>query len=247
MFEEGTFVPTAKLTADKQLSIITNYLGTPEAMYNEAGESVWSCELRSYGRVRNFQGEWKGDCPFRYQGQYEDAETGLYYNRFRYYDPDAGNYLSQDPIGLAGNDSTFYAFVHDPNTYVDTFGLLEEGEVAGYGTNPHKGDGLDAHEMLRNSYLKSVGATQSRRGAKGNPAMALSQEVHKEVHREEMRLKMQYGLGKDEYMKRGKLEIRLMNQAMYNILVKKHGLISKEQLRNMRRQTEKYAKKKGCY
>jgi RHS family protein len=42
------------------------------------------------------------DCPFRYQGQYEDSETGLYYNRFRYYDPSTGAYISQDPIGLAG-------------------------------------------------------------------------------------------------------------------------------------------------
>ena len=108
VFEEGTFVPTAKLTADRQLSIVTNYLGTPEAMYSEEGESVWSCELSSYGRVRNFQGDWKGDCPFRYQGQYEDSETGLYYNRFRYYNPEEGMYISQDPIGLNGEHNLFY-------------------------------------------------------------------------------------------------------------------------------------------
>ena len=42
------------------------------------------------------------DCPFRYQGQYEDSETGLYYNRFRYYSPDEGMYISQDPIRRAG-------------------------------------------------------------------------------------------------------------------------------------------------
>ncbi|NMA74724.1 MAG: hypothetical protein GX963_11300, partial [Bacteroidales bacterium] len=99
-----------------------NYLGTPEAMYSEEGESVWSCELSSYGRVRNFQGDWKGDCPFRYQGQYEDSETGLYYNRFRYYSPEEGMYISQDPIGLAGGDE-LYAYVHDPNTWIDEFGL----------------------------------------------------------------------------------------------------------------------------
>ena len=63
------------------------------------------------------------ECPFRYQGQYEDAETGLYYNRFRYYDPSSGSYLSQGPIGLEGNNSTLYAYVHDPNSWVDIFGL----------------------------------------------------------------------------------------------------------------------------
>jgi RHS repeat-associated protein len=61
-------------------------------------------------------------CPFRYQGQYEDAETGLYYNRFRYYDPNAGCYLSQDPSGLNGGIA-LYAYVHDLNNWIDPFGL----------------------------------------------------------------------------------------------------------------------------
>ena len=63
------------------------------------------------------------DCPFRYQGQYEDAETGLYYNRFRYYDPNAGSYISQDPIGLAGNNPTLYGYVCYSNTEIDPLGL----------------------------------------------------------------------------------------------------------------------------
>jgi RHS repeat-associated protein len=61
-------------------------------------------------------------CPFRYQGQYEDAETGLYYNRFRYYDPSIGCYLSQDPIGLEGGIK-LYNYVHDLNSWLDLFGL----------------------------------------------------------------------------------------------------------------------------
>ena len=59
----------------------------------------------------------------RYQGQYEEQETGLYYNSFRYYDSNAGSYLSQDPIGLAGNNPTLYGYVHDTNSMVDIFGL----------------------------------------------------------------------------------------------------------------------------
>jgi RHS repeat-associated protein len=62
-------------------------------------------------------------CPFRYQGQYEDAETGLYYNRFRYYDPSSGVYLSQDPIGLAGGNPTLYGYVKNTNSWLDEFGL----------------------------------------------------------------------------------------------------------------------------
>ena len=51
--------------------------------------------------------------PFRQLDQYEDEETGLYYNRFRYYDPRIGNYISQDPIRLGGSNPTLYAYVHN--------------------------------------------------------------------------------------------------------------------------------------
>ncbi|WP_371875254.1 RHS repeat-associated core domain-containing protein [Tenacibaculum sp. XPcli2-G] len=75
-----------------------------------------------YGKIRNITGK-RSFIPFRYQGQYEDEETGLYYNRFRYYSPDTGTYISQDPIGLAGNNPNIYAYVHDSNTWVDPYGL----------------------------------------------------------------------------------------------------------------------------
>jgi RHS repeat-associated protein len=123
VFEEGTFKPAAKLTEDKNYSIITDYLGTPAQMYDDRGKKTWEMDLDIYGKVRTFEGSSLNECPFRYQGQYEDEETGLYYNRFRYYDPDMGNYLSQDPIGLEGNNPTLYGYVKDVNDYIDVFGL----------------------------------------------------------------------------------------------------------------------------
>lgn len=60
--------------------------------------------------------------PFSFQGQYEDGETGLYYNRYRYYDPSTGNYISQDPISIAGGLNV-YAYVHDSNSWIDPLGL----------------------------------------------------------------------------------------------------------------------------
>jgi uncharacterized protein RhaS with RHS repeats len=51
-----------------------------------------------------------------------DEETGLAYNRFRYYDNESGNYLSQDPIGLNGGNN-FYEYVKDTNHLIDEFGL----------------------------------------------------------------------------------------------------------------------------
>jgi len=64
----------------------------------------------------------KGFIPFRYQGQYEDIETGLYYNHFRYYSPESGTYISQDPIRLAGG-LAFYGYVFDCNGWIDPWGL----------------------------------------------------------------------------------------------------------------------------
>lgn len=121
LFEEGTFVPNGKLVGEQSFSIQSNYLGTPEVLYNADGKVVWNAELDAYGDVQNLVGE-RTDCPFRYQGQYEDRETGLYYNRFRYYLAEEGMYISQDPIGLDGGIKT-YGYVHDPNTWVDILGL----------------------------------------------------------------------------------------------------------------------------
>ena len=93
-------------------------------MFNSDGEKTWSAELDIYGSVRHFAGRSVSDCPFRYQGQYEDEETGLYYNRFRYYSPDEGRYISQDPIRLDGVNPTLYGFVWDINFEIDPFGLV---------------------------------------------------------------------------------------------------------------------------
>ena len=101
------------------------HLGTPPELVDGQGRSAWSAELNSYGAVRALDGS-RAACPFRYQGQYEDAETGLYYNRFRYYDPAAGQYLSQDPIGLAGGMAA-YAHVQDSTAQVDVYGLAPCG------------------------------------------------------------------------------------------------------------------------
>jgi len=122
VFNDG-FVPSAKITGEGNYSIISDYLGTPVEAYDEQGHKVWSAELDVYGRVKECTGE-KDFIPFRYQGQYEDVEIGLYYNRFRYYDPEQGNYTQVDPIGLAGGNPTLYGYVSNPNLQLDPLGLM---------------------------------------------------------------------------------------------------------------------------
>jgi RHS repeat-associated protein len=121
IMDAGTFKPAAKLANGKAYSIVNDYMGTPAEAYDQLGEKVWECELGSTGAVHQLKGE-KCFVPFRYQGQYEDEETGLYYNRFRYYAPEEGMYVSQDPIRLEGGNK-LYAYVNNVNAKLDIFGL----------------------------------------------------------------------------------------------------------------------------
>lgn len=124
IFEGERFSPIAKLVGDKSYSIVNDHLGSPQSMYDEQGRMVWFAEFSIYGELRTIEGI-KTQCPFRYPGQYEDAEIGLYYNRFRYYDPQTGTYLSKDPIGIKGNNPNLYAYVHNVNILTDVLGLAE--------------------------------------------------------------------------------------------------------------------------
>ena len=122
VYEGGCFVPSAKIVGEEKFSIVNDYIGRPVQAYNENGDVVWDTDYDIYGDLREFKGD-RSFIPFRQLGQYEDQDTGLYYNRFRYYNPETGLYLSQDPIGLAGNNPNFYAYVHDANFQFDPFGL----------------------------------------------------------------------------------------------------------------------------
>ena len=92
-------------------------------MFDSDGKQTWNVDYDIYGKKRKQDIGNAIDCPFRYQGQYEDEETGLYYNRFRYYSAEEGIFISQDPIGIAGSNPTFYAYTKDNNIYIDVFGL----------------------------------------------------------------------------------------------------------------------------
>lgn len=121
--EEGSFVPCARIEGEEQYSIVADYLGTPTHVFDSSGKKVWERELDCYGAVRKEVGI-KGLVPQLYQGQMLDEETGLAYNRFRYYAPEEGMYISQDPIRLKGG-MELYGYVRNTNAWVDIFGLTE--------------------------------------------------------------------------------------------------------------------------
>lgn len=153
VFEQGSFKPTAKITKDETYSIITDYLGTPVEMYNSQGKKTWEVEYDIYGKLRKLVKGVARDCPFRYQGQYEDMETGLYYNRFRYYSANQGIYLSKDPIGLQGKNPNVYAYTPDVNTILDPFGL----KCKHFASNPK-----EAHAIIQDKWGETMNGDDMR-------------------------------------------------------------------------------------
>ncbi|WP_225980180.1 RHS repeat domain-containing protein [Paracidovorax avenae] len=125
-------------------------IGAPQELTDEQGRIVWAASYQVWGQTRALQVmrtgtddaavftqaeralalAAKGDVqalsfveqPLRFQGQYFDGETGLHYNRFRYYDPVTGRFVHQDPIGLAGGSNLFF-FAPNTARWIDPLGL----------------------------------------------------------------------------------------------------------------------------
>ena len=109
-------------------SILTDHLGTPTEAYDVDGHEVWNRVLDMDGNIIEETGN-IGMIPFLFQGQYYDRETGLAYNRFRYYSPQMGMYVSQDPIGLGGRILDLYGYVDVTNTWVDKQDIAKSGHL----------------------------------------------------------------------------------------------------------------------
>lgn len=101
--------------------VFTNQIGAPIRVEDDAGRTVWSARLDPYGRAHVDPASTIA-VSLRFPGHYFDAETGLHYNRFRYFSPQLGRYLQSDPAGLAGGINA-YAYPDQPLTLVDIDGL----------------------------------------------------------------------------------------------------------------------------
>ncbi|WP_082721912.1 RHS repeat-associated core domain-containing protein [Burkholderia sp. RF2-non_BP3] len=93
--------------------------GAPQRMHDAVGNCVWEyCPAEC---VERLGASWN-EQPIRLQGQYHDAETGLHFNRYRYYDPDTGIFISEDPIGLDGG-LNLYQYAPNVFNWIDPYGL----------------------------------------------------------------------------------------------------------------------------
>ncbi|WP_081078454.1 MULTISPECIES: RHS repeat domain-containing protein [Flavobacterium] len=135
------------MLGEEVYSIINDYLGTPVQAYNSNGKLIWERELDIYGKTRKIEGD-QNLIPFLYQGQYYDHDIELAYNRFRYYNPETGTYISQDPIGLLGGNE-LYAYVKNSNIQIDKFGWYSDLLGSGMG-----------HHLMPRSVAKKLDITE---------------------------------------------------------------------------------------
>ncbi|HAW7203126.1 TPA: RHS repeat protein [Escherichia coli] len=106
-----------------------DHRGLPLALISEDGNTAWSAEYDEWGNQLNEENPHHVYQPYRLPGQQHDEESGLYYNRHRYYDPLQGRYITQDPMGLKGGWN-LYQYPLNPLQQIDPMGLLQTWDDA---------------------------------------------------------------------------------------------------------------------
>lgn len=173
LFDPDTYSPMAKLVGDQCYSIVADYQGVPQSMFDDNGVAVWSAEMGIWGDLRNLQYD-QQTCPFRWPGQYHDEETGLYYNRFRYYDPNAGQYISQDPIRLHSGVYDLYRYVGDPTAEYDPLGLDWNYVLTDASGDPYY-HGRASDKQTMSDVARRHSNTKGTDGARFGPGDTMSQ------------------------------------------------------------------------
>jgi RHS repeat-associated protein len=160
LFMPGTFLPLGMDFGAEHFTFILDQAGTPTEIIGAEGNVAWRGHFSLFGdayrpdiqRVRN---------PFRFQGQYYDSETGFHYNRFRYYYPPCGRYLSPDPLGFSAG-TNLYRYVINPLQLTDPLGLynfsngvLEIHSICNW--SPEQYEDADKKMRAMNSRLSEKG------------------------------------------------------------------------------------------
>lgn len=171
VFDAYSFAPIAMFQRGGIYSIINDHLGTPREIVDSGGAVVWSMALKSWGQELTqssvsgiLTSTTKIEQNLRFPGQYFDEESGLHYNRYRYYDPKTGRYVSDDPLGLLGGING-YQYAPNPTGFIDPCGLtgnpanathityegVKDGKpYIGYASKP--GLGHSADDVLKYRY-----------------------------------------------------------------------------------------------
>jgi RHS repeat-associated protein len=118
----------AQVAAGATTSRLSDGLNSTIALTNSSGATTGSYAYSPYGETTSAG---TATTPLQFTGRENDGPTGLYYNRARYYSPQLGRFISQDPIGLAGGINTYAYTNGNPVSYIDPLGLycLSEAQI----------------------------------------------------------------------------------------------------------------------
>jgi RHS repeat-associated protein len=181
LYEPGSYAPLARVDQaegeeQKLYYFHTDQIGTPLEMTDAGGSIVWQATYKAWGAVEKLAVN-EVEQNLRFQGQYFDDETGLHYNTFRYYDPEVGRFVTQDPIGLSGG-TNLYHYAPNPYGWIDPWGWMAFWK-------PLKPDGMGHHPFPRahaNTHgFPELGTKLDSPSWFPNEVVG-SDELHKEFH-----------------------------------------------------------------
>ena len=152
LYEPNSFKPLCFIENNQCFFYHLDHLGTPQELTNWEGQVVWSARYKVYGNVIKKDVE-QVENNIRFQGQYYDEETGLHYNRHRYYDPNTGQFTQQDPIGLLGGINN-YQYAPNPTGWVDPLGMVCKERYERY--KAYRDQGLSAQDATNLSRAKRL-------------------------------------------------------------------------------------------
>lgn len=149
IYAPGTFLPLLQAERGEVFSYVTDQVGVPKELVDQAGRVVWSASHSPWGQVagryvdpKRIDGPGRPvESPFRLLGQYADEESGLCYTRFRYFDAEVGRWCSPDPLGIRGGNNLF-GTEGSPLAMVDPLGLSCK-VVLYHGTQDFSGNVFD--------------------------------------------------------------------------------------------------------
>ncbi|MDX9887075.1 RHS repeat-associated core domain-containing protein [Thauera sp.] len=123
-FADGLFrmIRAAFTQTERIVWLHCNHLGAPELATDATGQVLWRATYAPFGAATIQSRDFTLDL--RLPGQVFDAETGLHYNRARYYDPEAGQYLTPDPLGTPDGPNPYAYVAFNPLRNVDPDGLI---------------------------------------------------------------------------------------------------------------------------
>jgi RHS repeat-associated protein len=157
VYRPDSFEPLALLDDSREQGAPILYYhndinGCPTRLTDGAGETRWAASHTAWGGIARLHSNDTSHQPLRLQGQYADAETGLHYNRYRYFDPGSGMFVSKDPIGLHGG-ANVYRFAPNSLQWIDPWGL----KCKFFAKNPK-----EAHAAIREQWGHAMSAADMR-------------------------------------------------------------------------------------